>query len=106
VVNGHSGGNFTRFDFVDVTPDPRLSRLNGAHKRMLGFMKVLGRMLILGRVATADIAANHTHAQMNPHVAALNALLAHVGSRLFYFNLVKVSAKLGHGFLLSRLRKN
>ena len=97
---GLSGGNFAGFDFVYVTPDPGLSGLDGAHKRMLGFVKMLGRVLILGRIATADVATNHTQAQVNPHVAGLNAILAYVRGGLLYFDLVKVSASLRHRFLL------
>jgi hypothetical protein len=57
--SGCSGGDFACFDLVYVTPDPGLSWLNGAHKRMFGLVKVLGRVLIPGRIAAGDVAANH-----------------------------------------------
>jgi hypothetical protein len=70
---------------------------------MFRFVKVLGRVLILGRIATADIAANHTHAQMNPSIAHLNAVLTHMLVRLSYFDLVEMGALFRHRFLLSLL---
>ncbi|HUL41131.1 MAG TPA: hypothetical protein VLV32_04400 [Burkholderiales bacterium] len=39
-------------------------------------MKMLIRMFILGAVATANIAASHAHAQMNPGIAKLKAVSA------------------------------
>jgi hypothetical protein len=34
-------------------------------------MEVFGRVLVLGAVAAANVAAVETHAQMNPSVASL-----------------------------------
>ncbi len=59
---------------------------------MFRFVKVLGRVLILGRVATANMAANQTHAQVNPSITGFDAILAYVRGGLLYFDLVKVSA--------------
>jgi hypothetical protein len=40
---------------VHIAPDPSLSRLNGAHERVFRMMKVLGGVLVLRRVAAANI---------------------------------------------------
>ena len=37
-----------QFQLVDVAPAPVLSWLEGAHDGMLRFMKMLGRVLVLG----------------------------------------------------------
>jgi len=36
-----------QFHFIHETPSPVFSRLKGAHDRMLGPVKMLGRMLVL-----------------------------------------------------------
>lgn len=46
---------------VDVTPSPGLTRFNRPHDRMLGRVKMLGCMLIRGRVAAPNMAANLAH---------------------------------------------
>ena len=43
---------------------------------MLGLMKVLGRVLILGRVTATDVTADETFPQVNPGIAHLQAFLA------------------------------
>jgi hypothetical protein len=91
-----SGSQFTCFDLVHITPDPGFSRLDGAHERMLGLMKMLCGMLILGRVAARSMPADEAHPQMDPSVADLYAVLTYVLIGLPYFDLVKVSAFLGH----------
>src|SRR5258708_28741137 len=85
-----SGPNLSGFDFVHIAPDPGLSRLNGADQRMLHFVEMLGRVLVLGRVATADVPAGETQAQMNPGIARLNTLFAHMLVRRSDFDLVQV----------------
>jgi hypothetical protein len=67
---------------------------------MLGVVKVLGGVLILGRVTTPDIPADQAHAQVNPGVAGLNAVFANVFIGLSYFDLIEVGALFRHRFLL------
>jgi hypothetical protein len=43
----HSSHKFAGLDLVHITPDPAFSRLDGANQRMLGFVKMLGGMLVL-----------------------------------------------------------
>jgi hypothetical protein len=66
---------------------------------VLGVVKVLGGVLILGRVATGRMSADQAHAQVDPRVASLDAVLTHMLVRLSYFDLVKVSAFFWHRFL-------
>jgi hypothetical protein len=42
-----SGCQFVRYDLVHITPDPGLAGLDGAHQRMLCFVKMFGRVLVL-----------------------------------------------------------
>jgi hypothetical protein len=42
---------------IHVTPAPVFPRLKRFHDGMLGVMEMLGRMLILGGIAAADMAA-------------------------------------------------
>jgi hypothetical protein len=56
-------------DFVDKTPHPILARFERPHNRMMSSVKMLGGVFVLGGVATADMAAGETQAQMNPGVA-------------------------------------
>jgi hypothetical protein len=63
---------------------------------VLGVVKVLGGVLILGRVATGRMSADQAHAQVDPGVACLDAVFAHMLVRLSYFDLVKVSAFFCH----------
>jgi hypothetical protein len=67
---------------------------------MFGVVKVLGSMLVLGRVATGRMSADQAHTQVNPRIARLNAVFTHMLVGLSYFDLVKVSAFFGHRFLL------
>jgi hypothetical protein len=63
---------------------------------MFGFVKVLGRVLILRRVATGDVAADEAHTQVNPGIAELYTLVTDVLLRLSYFYLIEVGAFFGH----------
>lgn len=57
---------------------------------MFRFVKVLGRVLVLRRIATADLPTNKAHAEVNPRIAHLNALFTHMLVRCPYFDLIKV----------------
>jgi hypothetical protein len=47
MFNRPAGTNLGRHKFIDITPDPLLARLNGAHQWMLGGMKMFGRVFVL-----------------------------------------------------------
>ena len=63
-------------DLVDIAPFPLLPRLKGLDDRVLGAVVVLGGVLVLRRIAAADVAAVEAAAEMHPAVAGLQALLA------------------------------
>ncbi len=63
------------------------------------FVKVFGGMFVLGRVAATDIAADKAHAQVDPSIAELNAILADMLVRFSDFDLIKVSTFFWHRFL-------
>jgi hypothetical protein len=63
------------------------------------FVKVFGGVFVLGRVAATDIAADKAHAQVDPGIAELHAILTNMLVRFSYFDLIKVSAFLCHRFL-------
>jgi hypothetical protein len=54
-------------------------------------MKMLGSMLILGRIAATHLPASHTKPQMHPSIANLQTFLAPLGMRLHVLlNLIHV----------------
>jgi hypothetical protein len=96
----NSSHKLAGLDLVHVTPDPAFSRLDGADQRMLRFMEVLGGMLVLRRVAAANMAAYETQTQVNPRVAGLNAVLTDMFVGFSDFDLIKVGTLFRHRFLL------
>jgi hypothetical protein len=62
--------------FVYVAPSPILSRFKGLHEGMLSLMKMFGGVLVLGRIAAADVTADEALSQVDPRIAHLQALLA------------------------------
>jgi hypothetical protein len=68
--------------FIHVTPSPVLSRLKRLHDGMLSLMKVFGCVLVLGRIAAADVAADEALSQVDPGIARLQAFLAALAARL------------------------
>ncbi len=55
-------------------------------------MKVFCRVLVLGRIAAADVATFHAQPEMYPGVAHLQALFAAFGMRRYLVNMAKVRA--------------
>jgi hypothetical protein len=70
------------FEFVDVAPAPGFAGFEGFHDGVLGFMEMLGGVLVFGGVAAADVAALEAEAQVDPGVAHLEALFAPLSVRL------------------------
>jgi len=60
-------------------------------------VKVLGCVFILRGVAAADVSAGEAKTQMNPAIAGFQALLATLGSRCDFVDLVQMGAGF-HGF--------
>jgi hypothetical protein len=57
--------------FVDITPTPVLPRLKRLDNWVRRLMEVFGGMLVLRRVAAANVAALQTETQVHPAVAHL-----------------------------------
>lgn len=66
---------------IDVTPAPVLARFVRLHDGMLSVMEVLGGVFVRRAIATADVTADETHAQVDPPGADFQALFAAVGRR-------------------------
>lgn len=96
---------FARLDLVHVTPDPAFSRFDGANQRMLRFVEMLSRMLVLGRVATANVSASEAKTQVDPRITRLGTVLTHMFIGFSDFDLIKVGAIFWHRFLLYLLMK-
>ncbi len=63
---------------VHIAPDPCLSRLNGAHERMLRMMEVFGCVLVLRRVATTNLPAFQAQPQMDPGVTGFHTFFTNM----------------------------
>jgi hypothetical protein len=59
-------------------------------------MEVLSRMLILGRIAAADLPALQAHAEVDPGIPCLYALFTDVLIGVFDLDVVEVGALLRH----------
>jgi hypothetical protein len=85
---GHSGE--IKFHLVDKAPAPVFTGLERLHNGMPRRVEVLGGVLIPGRIATTDVAADHAQAEVNPSVTHLQALFAAATMRFYFVNLVRV----------------
>jgi hypothetical protein len=79
-------------DLVYVAPDPILVRLEGPDERVLRGMEMPAGVLVLGAVATANVAADEALPEVHPRVTHLEALLAPFGARFDVVDLVQVRA--------------
>lgn len=59
---------------------------------MVDVAKMFGGVFVLGRIAAADVAANHAHAEVNPGVTQFYAFFADVRVGGGDFNLIQVLA--------------
>jgi hypothetical protein len=94
---GHSGE--VKFDLVDIAPAPILPRFERFDDRVLGRMKMLGRVLVLRRIAATHVPARQAQAQVYPAIAHLQTFLAAAGMWLDVSNLILMRASC-HDFLL------
>jgi hypothetical protein len=81
---------------VHVAPPPILTRLERLNHRVLGLVKMLSGMLVLGGVATTHVAAFETQSQVNPSVAHLEAFLAAFTSGGDLLDVFLMSTGFGH----------
>ena len=85
-----SGGHSSEIKFylIDIAPAPILSWFVRFNDRMLGRMKMLGRMFVLRRIAATHMPAGHAQSQVDPNITHLQTLFAAAGMRLHILNLV------------------
>ena len=81
---------------VDVAPLPRLARLQRSHDGVAAFGGVLAGVLVLRRIAAADLAAREAEPQVHPGVAHAHALAAGQVVGRHDLDLVEVLANDGH----------
>src|SRR5579871_1643835 len=84
---------------VDIAPAPAFRRIVALDDGMAGGMKMLGRVLVGGIIATADVAAAAAEPQMQPRAAGLQAFLTAQGARrhgLYAGDMAAGLAKPGH----------
>ena len=70
---------------------------------MLGLVKMLGGVLVLRRVAAANMPTGQTEAQMHPAISGFQTVLTSIGARRDVTYLVEVATLLCHMFLFSFL---
>ena len=63
---------------------------------MVRGVKVLGRVLVFGRVAAADVSAAQAQSEMNPGVADLEAVFASLRTGYDVMDLVEMGARFCH----------
>src|SRR6267378_6474195 len=82
--------------FIDIAPALTFRRIVALDDGMPGGVEVLGRVLVGGIVATADVTAAAADPQMQPLAAALEAFLATKRARRDIADAGDVSATLRH----------
>src|SRR5262249_8931489 len=88
--------------FVDVTPAPRLPRLDGLHDGMGCRTKVSCRMPTFRRIATTNVAAREAHSKLYPLRAGFQTLLTTVCAGSDISNLLQVFVSHNSPFITSR----
>src|ERR1700722_19993408 len=81
---------------INVTPAPSFRRIVALDDRMLGGVEMLGRVLVGGIVAAADVAARAADPQMQPLAADLQAFLTTERARRDGANSREMAASLCH----------
>ena len=79
---------------IHVAPTPVLSGLERSHDWVLRLMEVFRCVLVLGGIATTNIAAFQAKAQVDPRVTHFQALFTTVTAWGDVANLFKVRARL------------
>src|ERR1700694_3953508 len=90
-------------ELVDVTPAPVFSWLEGLNDRVVGRVEMPGGMLILRRIAAADMPAFQTEAQVYPCISHFQTILTAIRTWRDLTYLVEVATVLCHMFLFSFL---
>jgi hypothetical protein len=76
-MRGHSefSRQFVQFNLINIAPSPGFTGLQRTHDGMSGFMEMLCGMLVLRRIAAANVTALHGQPKVNPFVAQFKTLL-------------------------------
>lgn len=88
-------------DLINVAPDPILTWLERLDNRVVRRVKMLGGVLVLGRVTAAHMSTNAAEAQMHPGIAYLQALFAALPAWRHVADLIQMRTGLRHRVLLS-----
>jgi hypothetical protein len=91
-MDSFSGHQFSWFHLIDITPNPGLAGFDGTDERMLCFVEVLGGVLVLGRIAAADMPADEAQAKMDPGISHLHAFLTDMSRGVAKLDLIEVGA--------------
>src|SRR5262249_59160652 len=95
-ARARSGRAFIRQEsqllLIYEAPAPRLPRLDRAHDRVGGGVKVRGGVLVRRRVTAPDVSADHADAEMHPPVADAQTVLAAARARMYASDLPEVLA--------------
>jgi hypothetical protein len=73
-----------------------LSRLKRLNNGMVRRLKMLGRVLVFGRVTAADMSAAQAQSELNPSVAGLQAIFASLRAGCNVMDLIEVGALFRH----------
>jgi hypothetical protein len=87
-------------DFVDITPPPGFTGLDGTHDGVMRRVEMLCSVAIFRRIAAGHISAKKTHPQMDPSIAQLDAFFAALAIWFDVVNLIEMSALFSHAALL------
>jgi hypothetical protein len=87
---------FSGFGLIDIAPHPRFPSFIGTNQRVLGLMKVFGRVLVLRGIAASDMPARQAQPQVNPGVAGLDAVFANVFIATPDLDLIQMGALISH----------
>ena len=77
---------------VDIAPNPGLARLDRSNQRVLGAVKVFGRVLVLRGIAAANVSTLQAQAQMDPGISDFYAVFTNVFVRAGELDLIEMRA--------------
>src|SRR6478736_5651294 len=77
---------------IGKAPEPILIGLKRLHDRVGRLVVMLGRVLVLRRITTANMTARAADPQMHPRITHFQTFLASVSRRCDIANLIEVAA--------------
>jgi hypothetical protein len=88
--------DLSRLHLVHVAPNPRLPWLDRANQRVMNLVKVLGRVLVFGRVAASYMPARQAQPQVYPRVPHLYAFFTDMLLGISDFYLIEMGTLIFH----------